>query len=147
MSQNTVRRIIVSTARAPGAIGPYNQVSSFKVRITKLVLGSIKDFFWGFYLECNFFCTRFSPGLLPVLGPLGSGTDTTHQPSPALRLLGCWWSRVKRQVVRLMLLLCESERLIHRIRTHQSRVTTVISPHLYLQATTAGFRVYLLLVH
>ena len=33
-------------------------------------------------------CTRPSPGLLPVLGPLGSGTDTTHQPGPALRLLG-----------------------------------------------------------
>ena len=32
----------------------------------------------------------FSPplGLLPVLGPLGNGTDATHQPSPALRLLG-----------------------------------------------------------
>ena len=37
------------------------------------------------------FSTRPFPGLLPVLGPLGSGTDTTHQPSPALRLLGCWW--------------------------------------------------------
>ena len=35
-----------------------------------------------------FFSTRPSLGLLPVLGPLGSGTDTTHQPSPALRLLG-----------------------------------------------------------
>ena len=35
-----------------------------------------------------FFCTRPSLGLLPVLGPLGSGTDATHQPSPALRLLG-----------------------------------------------------------
>ena len=32
------------------------------------------------------FSTRPSPGLLPVLGPLGSGTDTTHKPSPALRL-------------------------------------------------------------
>ena len=38
-----------------------------------------------------FFCTRPPPGLLSVLGPLGSFTDTTHQPSPALRLLGCWW--------------------------------------------------------
>ena len=45
-----------------------------------------------------FFSTRPSPGLLPVLGPLGSGTDPTHQPSPALRLLGYWWSWVKRQV-------------------------------------------------
>ena len=35
-----------------------------------------------------FFCTRPPPGLLPVLVPLGSGTDATHQPSPALRLLG-----------------------------------------------------------
>ncbi len=26
MSQNAIRRIIVSTAKAPGAIGPYNQV-------------------------------------------------------------------------------------------------------------------------
>ena len=59
-----------------------------------------------------FFITRPSTGLLPVLGPLGSGTDATHQPSPALRLLGCWWSQVECQVVRLMLLLCERERLI-----------------------------------
>ena len=44
-----------------------------------------------------------------MLGPLGSGTDATHQPSPALRLLGCWWSQVERQVVRLMLLLWERE--------------------------------------
>ena len=27
MSQNVIRRIIVSTAKAPGAIGPYNQVN------------------------------------------------------------------------------------------------------------------------
>ena len=27
-----------------------------------------------------FFSTRPPPGLLPVLGPLGSGTDATHQP-------------------------------------------------------------------
>ena len=40
--------------------------------------------FFIFYL----FSTRPSPGLLPVLGPLGSGTDATHQPGPALRLLG-----------------------------------------------------------
>ena len=45
-----------------------------------------------------FFSSRPSPGLLPVLGPLGSGTDTTHQPSPALRLLGCWWSQVECQI-------------------------------------------------
>ena len=32
------------------------------------------------------FSTRPSPGLLPVLGPLGSGTDATHLPSPALQL-------------------------------------------------------------
>ena len=37
-----------------------------------------------FYL----FSTRPSPLLLPVLGPLGSGTYATHQPGPALRLLG-----------------------------------------------------------
>ena len=35
-----------------------------------------------------FFSTRPSPGLLPVLGPLESGTDATHQQGPALRLLG-----------------------------------------------------------
>ena len=35
-----------------------------------------------------FFSSRPSPGLLPVLGPLGSGTDATCQPSPAVRLLG-----------------------------------------------------------
>ena len=35
-----------------------------------------------------FFITRPSHGLLPVLGPLGSGTEATNQPSPALRLLG-----------------------------------------------------------
>ena len=35
-----------------------------------------------------FSSTRPPPGLLPVLGPLGSGTNATHQPSPALRLLG-----------------------------------------------------------
>ena len=35
-----------------------------------------------------FFINRPSPGLLPVLGLLGRCTDTTHQPSPALRLLG-----------------------------------------------------------
>ena len=41
------------------------------------------------FLLCFFiFSTRPSPGLLPVMGPLGNGTDTTHQPSPALRLLG-----------------------------------------------------------
>ena len=28
-----------------------------------------------------FFSTRPPPGLLPVLGPLGSGTDATHLPS------------------------------------------------------------------
>ena len=43
----------------------------------------LHDFFF-------FFSTRPSPGLLLVLGPLGSGSDTTHQPGPALRLLGCW---------------------------------------------------------
>ena len=47
-----------------------------------------------------FFRSRPSPGLLPVLGPLGGGTDTTHQPSPALRLLVCWWSPVECQVVK-----------------------------------------------
>ena len=47
--------------------------------------------FFNFFL----FSTRPPPGLLPVLGPLGSGTDATHQPSPALRLLGYYeasWS-------------------------------------------------------
>ena len=44
-----------------------------------------------FHAETHFFCTRPSPGLLPVLGPLVSGTDTTHQPSPALKLLSCWF--------------------------------------------------------
>ena len=34
MSQNVIRRIIVSTAKAPGAIGPYNQVT--KLQIEKL---------------------------------------------------------------------------------------------------------------
>ena len=53
-----------------------------------------------FLSECFFFffSTCFLPGLLPVLGPLGSGTDATQKPSPALRLLGCWWSWVKRQL-------------------------------------------------
>ena len=41
-----------------------------------------------FYRCPFFFSTRPSLGLLPVLGPLGSGTEATHQPSPALRLLG-----------------------------------------------------------
>ena len=36
------------------------------------------------------FSSRPPPGLLTVLGPLGSGKDATHQPSPALSLLGCW---------------------------------------------------------
>ena len=45
---------------------------------------------FGFFLFLFLFLfsTRPPPGLLPVLGPLGSGTDATHQPSPALRLLG-----------------------------------------------------------
>ena len=49
-----------------------------------------------------FFFIQYSPfsGIGTV--PLGSGTDTTHQPSTALRLLGCWWSWVEHQVVRLM---------------------------------------------
>ena len=52
------------------------------------------DFLFAFFFAQNgvyllFFCTRPSLGLLPVLVPLGSGTDTTHQPGPALRLLGC----------------------------------------------------------
>ena len=33
------------------------------------------------------------------------------------------------------------------IRTHQSRVKTVISPCLYLQATTAGFLFHILTIH
>ena len=33
-----------------------------------------------------FFVPALALGLLPVLGPLGSGTDATHLPSPALRL-------------------------------------------------------------
>ena len=50
-----------------------------------------------YMLKCFFlFSTRPPPGLLPVLGPLGRGTDATHQPGPALRLLGCWGSRVER---------------------------------------------------
>ena len=47
-----------------------------------------------------FFITRPSPGLLPVLGPLGSGTDATHQPSPALRLLGYLYERAALQLTR-----------------------------------------------
>ena len=49
-----------------------------------------------------FFSTGPPPRLLPVLAPLGSGTEATHQPSPALRLFGFWWSRVERQVVRMI---------------------------------------------
>ena len=40
------------------------------------------------------------PGLVPVLGPLGSGTDATHLLSPALRLKGWCWSWVELQVLR-----------------------------------------------
>ena len=73
-----------------------------------------------FFLFFIFFSTRPSPGFLPVLGPLGSGRDTTHQPCPAIRLLCCWWSRVECQVVWLMLLLCERERLISVSTSEQS---------------------------
>ena len=41
---------------------------------------------YAYSLTNLFFCTRPPPGLLPVLGPLGSGTDATHLPSPAKRL-------------------------------------------------------------
>ena len=34
-----------------------------------------------------FFSTRPSLGLLPVLGPLGGGTDATHLPSPSLSVV------------------------------------------------------------
>ena len=37
-----------------------------------------------FDFSLTFFCTRSPLGLLPVLGPLGSGTDATHLQSPAL---------------------------------------------------------------
>ena len=47
-----------------------------------------------------FFSSRPPPGLLPVLGPLGSGTDATHQPSPALRLLGYLYERAALQLTR-----------------------------------------------
>ena len=60
-----------------------------------LTFGLIEEmaiFEWFIYGTCLCFFFSFSTrpplGLLPVLGPLGSGKDTTHQPSPALRLLG-----------------------------------------------------------
>ena len=57
--------------------------------------GEICDTWKKFFkLLIVFFCTRPPPGLLPVLGPLGSGTDATHLPSPALRLKGWCWSWV-----------------------------------------------------
>jgi hypothetical protein len=42
MSHNVVRRIIVSTAKAPGAIGPYNQV--IRVTMVDVIITIFNDF-------------------------------------------------------------------------------------------------------
>ena len=52
------------------------------VKFSKLTdkSGQVKITFFFYLVPCA------SPGLLPVLGPLGSGTDATHLPCPALWL-------------------------------------------------------------
>ena len=64
--------------------GTQNRLSEGPFCVNKVEPEKIKLVFFFF------FCTGPFPGLLPVLGPLGSGTDATHQPGPPLRLLGCW---------------------------------------------------------
>ena len=68
-----------------------NNCIAHKLKATKCYLGKKTASICNKIKLFNFFFLFFScpsPGLLPVLGPLGSGTDATHQPGPALWLLG-----------------------------------------------------------
>ena len=65
---------------------PYNPAGSYSGRLIasysskKLVAVALYNSNFFYLVPCP------PPGLLPVLGPLGSGTDATHLPCPALQL-------------------------------------------------------------
>ena len=97
-----------------------------------------------------FFSTRPSPGLLPVLGPLGGGTDAMPtKPCPkalGLLVITGWTSSSEDDASPVWEKEVDTDEnpllqtpYLDGIRTHRGRVKSVIRPPLNLQATMAVF--------